>query len=475
MVGVGGLALGGAGCEKESDEGPECGDGVREGGEQCDGADLGGETCASQVEGSTGQLACDPVSCTFDTTACVLASCGDGEVEGDEVCDCGTDPDNLPVGCDAPNGEPRSSCSVACVDKPACSQEMGETCDPMAVPNECCDDDYGVELKCATLGEQSACLRGCTDSTDCYWSNTCYTNLDNTCYVAFCGPGVSGNDVALNSACQVPGAGSGWCIPLVGRAIDEDPTGICIESGTLIHGDTCDTGALDTFDRSEDVCADGLCLGASGSPTGTCAQFCDWEIHYDRQVYGDSTPEPLACPGAAACLPEAVIDPSTGVRSGDVALCRDDSNLVTCSLVTNQVLDDPNTTCASHSGFTDGRCLLVDFGSAGMGYGSLVGLCGDGDAATKAVWEACDPAHDVCPPGSYCLPEDAFSDPADGTERCVPTCDTEHPDGLQQPCADVGATPSADGTPVCTSWSVDFAPTGSTDADPTRLGLCVRP
>jgi hypothetical protein len=47
-----------------------CGDGAIQIGEQCDGAELNGFTCAD-LGYSSGDLACDPVTCTYDASACV--------------------------------------------------------------------------------------------------------------------------------------------------------------------------------------------------------------------------------------------------------------------------------------------------------------------------------------------------------------------------------------------------------------------
>jgi len=64
-----------------------CGNGTRDPGEQCDGADLGGETCVSRGFPG-GALACH-ADCTFDTSGCTSAPCGDGLVAAGEVCDPG--------------------------------------------------------------------------------------------------------------------------------------------------------------------------------------------------------------------------------------------------------------------------------------------------------------------------------------------------------------------------------------------------
>jgi hypothetical protein len=46
-----------------------CGDGAVDIGEQCDGADLNGFTCVD-LGYAGGELACDPVTCTYDASAC---------------------------------------------------------------------------------------------------------------------------------------------------------------------------------------------------------------------------------------------------------------------------------------------------------------------------------------------------------------------------------------------------------------------
>ncbi|MGM0597191.1 MAG: hypothetical protein ACQES9_09145, partial [Myxococcota bacterium] len=64
----------------------ECGNGIIEGDEVCDGTNLGENTCAD-LEGFTGgELACND-SCEFDTSACTDETCTDECSEGNEVCD----------------------------------------------------------------------------------------------------------------------------------------------------------------------------------------------------------------------------------------------------------------------------------------------------------------------------------------------------------------------------------------------------
>ena len=59
------------------DGGAGCGDAMVSPGEQCDGADLQGFDCAS-LGLSGGTLACDAVTCTFDTSMCMSGGGGTG-------------------------------------------------------------------------------------------------------------------------------------------------------------------------------------------------------------------------------------------------------------------------------------------------------------------------------------------------------------------------------------------------------------
>mgnify|MGYP007005260674 CR=1 FL=1 len=55
---------------------------------------------AALVGGATGSLGCDD-ECRFDLTGC--AWCGNGIRNSGEWCDCGTDPEHLPLGCTGVN------------------------------------------------------------------------------------------------------------------------------------------------------------------------------------------------------------------------------------------------------------------------------------------------------------------------------------------------------------------------------------
>jgi hypothetical protein len=519
------MTLGWVGCS--DDDSATCGDGKAEGSEQCDLTDLKNRTCADVVSGSQGTLTCT-ATCTYDVTNC--AACGDGTRQFGEQCDCGTNSANLPAGCTDVNGGANANCSADCAKLPFCGDgvvDQGETCDcgtnsanlpagctdvnggananctsdcetiaqcnvegywqdcdPLVL-NDCCVDDYGVTPICAilpTTGNPSYCMRECTGTTDCFWSNFCFAQGGNICWPEVCGTSDWPNTQA-NAFCTVSGGGGeGYCWPIFSReAVTDGNVGICIEAGTLAHGATCDAVPLDSADRSEVVCDMGFCGAAQGSATGKCMQFCDWEKAYAVAFYGAaSTTEILPCPTGANCFAEATLDSTTGLRSGDLAYCYDSeatdptNGMTTCSLVNSRLLSNPSQTCTD-AGFANGRCVPVQFSSGDVTYGALVGVCQAGTAApNKAVWETCDStlASDVCPPGTICEQPDLFDTTPALAERCIPMCDTAHADGAQPHCADLGAVPTGDGTPVCRSLSYISGTLGPTDTMKTRLGLC---
>ena len=65
-----------------------CGDGGINGSEVCDGADLEGNTCIDLSYSNAGSLACSNTCFTFDTTGCANV-CGDSNLEPGEQCDDG--------------------------------------------------------------------------------------------------------------------------------------------------------------------------------------------------------------------------------------------------------------------------------------------------------------------------------------------------------------------------------------------------
>jgi cysteine-rich repeat protein len=87
-----------------------CGDGIASGSlEQCDGQDLAGLSCES-LGRYGGTLACSPF-CRADISSCSADRCGDGVINGDELCDGAA----LEIGCLAVGFDyGRAACSSSC-------------------------------------------------------------------------------------------------------------------------------------------------------------------------------------------------------------------------------------------------------------------------------------------------------------------------------------------------------------------------
>jgi len=440
-----------AGCKKDSPEVVICGDGTTAGAEQCD---CGLEYLyrpwnCSDINGGP--------NANCDVICRKIIVCGDGRVDDGEECDDG----NLFVG---------DGCNAFCETEGTCTPKHEEECALQPIAGNCCEDVYGEQLACHGLSNSDSgwCLRECETTDDCYWDTRCQASLGGACNKAYCGPGTSMGGQS-NTPCTVPGGGPGWCWPIFDRELaDQQQWGYCVEAGSIPPGGACrDHWPLD---RTEDVCDLGLCL------EGGCLAFCEWEDAYETAMY-DATPMSVlgACPHGTNCIGEATINVDTGLHENGFGLCRalvGTENLIGCSLVNSRLLSDPSRSCADLDLAGNQRCGLIVFTSGTVVNGSLIGICREGVAPNRGVWEECNAATDACPPGSECLEQDVFSASPQGPTVCVPYCDTHHPSGTQAPCADQGGVPTVDGTPVCTSLSQLYNPD---DGFPTRLGYCALP
>ncbi len=513
-----------------------CGNGVIDQGEECDGTELNDETCMDR--GFTGGTLDCTADCHFDESHCIAAAeCGNGKVdqgeecdcgtdandlpngcpaingaegancnsdctvhaicgngirEGSEQCDCGTDDQNLPSGCEGINGQ--GSCDSTCHESGSCSANHWETCDPSTL-GDCCPDSLGTSYDCTSLGSGAICLAPCNDTSECYYNNQCeQTNLQGHCWPALCGPGsnqyIGGIGGDLNTTCQIPGGGEGWCFPI--NTADAN-FAFCWESGTAQQGEECTqipddgdilTTMLSRDDSSVVLCDMGLCLN-----DGTCANFCNWE---DVYANGETCPEGTNCFPQTFFYSEDPNDPQDddmdGHRWADEAICLPidmdpQKGIVSCDLMNGELTSDRTKTCADYDPDPNNglpmACVPIAFDRAGNEMSaSVMGVCTEMSAApNKAVYDACDPSQgseDVCPAGTICQPDDLFANPTSPTEQahCLPLCDTEG-----TACADAHAElPS---TFTCTSFSTLFAPgtnPGTTaDGSPSRLGVCACP
>ena len=114
-------------CRAGACEQAVCGDGRATGAEACDGDELAGASCASLgFSGETSGLRCNEL-CRFETTGCT-GICGDGVRDGSEMCD-GANPDGVtcqdrgfydpgpgPLTCNGLCGWDTSGCTGSCGD-----------------------------------------------------------------------------------------------------------------------------------------------------------------------------------------------------------------------------------------------------------------------------------------------------------------------------------------------------------------------
>jgi hypothetical protein len=198
------LAFDASGCEGT---GPVCGNGVLEGTEVCDGANLDGQTCATQGF-LAGVLACATNCLAFDASGCEGTGCGNGVIEGDELCDGA-----------ALSGQTCETqgfvggvlaCATNCLawDTTAC---LNQDCGNGVIEEpEVCDGDDLAGKTCATqgfFGGELTCNAGCMtlNTSDCTMCGNEQVDSGEVC------DGTAG----ITQTCQDLGcrAGTVTCLP----------------------------------------------------------------------------------------------------------------------------------------------------------------------------------------------------------------------------------------------------------------------
>jgi len=164
-----------SGCNNDQ---PVCGDEILDEGEQCDGSNLAEASCES-LGYESGTLACDAVTCQFDTGDCQEGppeTCGNGIVDPDEDCD------GFELGGATCQSLGFTSGSLACArtlcryDRSGCYSIQPDDCGNGVLDSgEDCDGADLGDASCASLGYQggtlacdetcqlvfSGCLDGC--------------------------------------------------------------------------------------------------------------------------------------------------------------------------------------------------------------------------------------------------------------------------------------------------------------------------
>jgi hypothetical protein len=148
------------GSSSESSGGvtPVCGNGVIEGSEMCDGEDLGALSCAG-LGFTHGEVECYPSCMGYDTAGCYI--CGNGKLDGPETCDGGVPPSATCANQGMTDG------TLSC-DETICMLDLSECTlcgDDVVEGNESCDGDQLGGESCSSIGFGGGAL-ACADD-DC--------------------------------------------------------------------------------------------------------------------------------------------------------------------------------------------------------------------------------------------------------------------------------------------------------------------
>jgi hypothetical protein len=283
-------------CPDDCGQCAECGDGLIEGDEVCDSTDLAGESCES-MGFISGTLACAG-DCTFDTSGCVEAVCGNGECEETE--DATSCPDDCGAGCgdgecDAMAGETCAGCAQDC----ACGEAYCEdflTCLYSCTDLECANGCH--ELGCAEAQDVSAAVLQCVDqncATECVDPSA---SGCRACIIGNCGATLG---ACYQSVCP-DSCGDGICDDTIG-----EDNSTCPEDCPLCGNGVCEEGenGTDCPDDCATECGDGYCgqtEDCDSCPTdcGACPPTC-----------GNGTCDPVIGESCATCPADCVCGDQT--------------------------------------------------------------------------------------------------------------------------------------------------------------------
>ncbi len=272
-----------------STTGGDCGDGVVEGVEVCDGTQLGDATCEAVGYGA-GEISCDDV-CELDLSGCTDPFCELTCIGEGDIC----------VGRDAAH----SSCAVECAADATCDDDgftccMGGCVDLQSDPNNCgacgvpcqgdcvngaCGDACGGQC----VAPQECCAGSCVDtSTSLANCGTCGSACDlekaNACVGSICKCGSTSVCTGTDMCVQY----SGLCVPEGGCTDDED----CNPPSTICEGYDCVAGCTEGSCGTGNQCnlTTGRCeppslLPDGGDCTATGSSGCQSGFCMALQIY----------------------------------------------------------------------------------------------------------------------------------------------------------------------------------------------
>jgi len=398
---------------------PECGDGLIEGGEVCDDA---GES-----------IACD--------ADCTEAECGDGlmNVSAGETCD----DSGESIACDVDCTEAECGDGLMNVSAGESCDDGGESlaCDTDCTAAECGDGQINITAgeACDDAGESAACDPDCT-LTECGdgWMNSSAGEAcddagesaacDMDCTVAECGDGWmnasageacddAGESAVCDTDCTVAECGDGWMNASAGEA--------CDDAGESAACDT-DCTAAECGDGWMNITAGEVCDDAGPSIACdvdcTAAECGDGLINLVAGEVCDDAGESATCD--ADCTVAECGDGSVNISAGEVcdsagesSLCDADCTAAECgdgwmNASAGEACDD-----AGESAACDADCTVAECGDGWLN-ASAGEACDDGSESA-----ACDTDCTAAVCGDGWMNLTAGEECDDGGESAA--CDTD--------------------------------------------------
>lgn len=268
-----------------------CGNNTVDSGEECDGDDFSGKSCTS-LDGQNfrgGILLCKN-DCTFDTTGCIEAVCGDSVAEGIEACD-GNDfagKSCMDFGFSSGN----LHCIDCAFDTSECS-DLSNCGNNLIDEDEVCDGNNHNEKTCEDFGYSSGFLICSPDCSE-FFLGSCHNNGGT------CGDGI------LDDLEQCDGSEVWHSCAEAGFTGGDDPqcNDNCTYDYSTCEGDICEMAGFYN---------DGFCMGCefmNGHEDPDCASVCQVEDGVCRSIFVKEY-------GTSSCIYH------TGTEDPDCGTCGD--------------------------------------------------------------------------------------------------------------------------------------------------------
>ncbi|MFO0738411.1 MAG: DUF4215 domain-containing protein [Labilithrix sp.] len=415
-----------------------CGDGKIEGAEVCDdGNSIPGDGCSGTCTIEPGY------TCPTAGKGCiytVAVSCGDGQIQGNEACDDGNknDGDGCSKGCDPEPGYACTTPGQLCTKDPdpACGDgavNAGEECDDKnTTPGDGCSADCKIELgyTCPTPGQLCEVLEFCADKI-----------LQ------------SANGEECDDGNAVPGDGCsgicklepGWACPAVGNPCTK--IWVC-GNGKVDPGEACDDSNTDPGDGCTAECAveAGYTCPNVGGSGGPCvkvpANTCGDAIVAGAEQCDDGNSNDLDGCSKNCGVEPGYTCPDPGKLCTKIAFCGDGK----VSLDLQEECDDGDT--KPNDGCTPGCKLEPNYVCPTPGQPCIsTVVCGDKKVTGS---ETCDDGATVGGDGcsSSCQVEPGWQCPAANAPCIAKQCGDGIKAGSEQ-CDDGFIATPASNTPGC--------------------------